>query len=165
MLICNIFQRFPLCCLPLNRLRLSCRLHEKMLSMLLVKQPIFEQEFNLSGGLLRSASHIIRSDASRHQEPGPLIVGIFKPTHIGHVPIVARQATLDRFPCGGIDPFLHCGKWCGAFRLDITEHLDLGCPASTQIPVQDFSDLNVLNRYNIWMYNCLWFYHITITIL
>ena len=41
----------------------------------------------------------------------------------------------------------------------------IGYPASTQIPVQDFSDLNVLNRYNIWMYNCLWFYHITITIL
>ncbi len=41
----------------------------------------------------------------------------------------------------------------------------VGYPASTQIPVQDFSDLNVLNRYNIWMYNGLWFYHITITIL
>ena len=43
--ICNIVQRLPLCCLPLNRLRLDCRLHEKMLSMLLVKQLIFEQEF------------------------------------------------------------------------------------------------------------------------
>jgi hypothetical protein len=44
--------------------------------------------------------------------------------HIGHVLIVARQATLDWFLCGGINQFLHCGKWCGAFRLDITEHLD-----------------------------------------
>ena len=44
-------------------------------------------------------------------------------------------------------------------------YVALGYPASTQIPVQDFSDLNVLNRYNIWMYNCLWFYHITITML
>jgi hypothetical protein len=37
----------------------------------------------------------------------------------------------------------------------ITLYIILGYPASTQIPVQDFSDLNVLNRYNIWMYNCL----------
>jgi len=68
--------------------------------------------------------HIIRPDASKQHEPGPLIVGIFKPTHIGHVLIIARQATLDRFPSGGSDPFRHCGKWHCVIPLGITEHLD-----------------------------------------
>ena len=75
-------------------------------------------------GLLLRASHIIRSNSSKQHEPGPFIIGILKSTHIGHVLIVARQATLDWFPCGGINPFLHCGKWCGVIGLDITEYFD-----------------------------------------
>ncbi len=78
----------------------------------------------LSGFLLRRASHTIRSDSSKHQEPGPFIIGILKSTHIGHVLIVSGQATRDWFPCGGIDPFLHCGLWFGMTRLDVPEHLD-----------------------------------------
>ncbi len=72
--------------------------------------------------LLRASP--IRTDASKHQEPGPFIIGVLNSTHIGHVLIVARQATRDWLSCGGIDPFLHCGKWCGITRLDIPENLD-----------------------------------------
>jgi hypothetical protein len=44
--------------------------------------------------------------------------------HVGHVLPVARQTTLDWYPCVGIDPSFHCGKWCGVIGLDITVHLD-----------------------------------------
>ena len=85
---------------------------------------IFEQASNLSSGLLHEASRIIRSDASKHQQPGPFVIGILKPTHIEQVLMVARQATRDWVPGGGSDPFRHCGKPCGMLRLDITEQRD-----------------------------------------
>ena len=85
---------------------------------------IFEQASNLSSGLLHEASRIIRTDASKHQQPGPFVIGILKPTHIEQVLMVARQATRDWVPGGGIDPFIQCGKSCRMTRLDITEHLD-----------------------------------------
>jgi hypothetical protein len=57
-------------------------------------------------------------------DPGPFIIGIFKPTHIGHVLVATGQAARAWFPCSGTDPFLHCGLWFGMTRLEVPEHLD-----------------------------------------
>ena len=125
--ICDIAQRHQLCG---PKFCLDCLLQFKdgstsaSMREMPLQKIIFEQASNLSSGPLHQASRIICSDASKHQEPGPFIIGILKPTHIGHVLLVAGQATRDWFPCVGIDPFLHCGLWCGTFRLDIPEHLD-----------------------------------------
>jgi hypothetical protein len=121
--ICDIAQRRPLCG---PQFCLDCLLQYKdgstsaSMREMPLQKIIFEQASNLSSGPLHQASRIICSDASKHQEPGPFIIGILKPTHIGHVLIVARQATRDWVPGGGIDPFIHCGMSCGLTRLDIT---------------------------------------------